>query len=136
MAGFHWVDMVLLGAALVSVLSLGMAGVCLTLLRKQAAVHDESQQRLQRELKVTQSSAVGMGKRLLLLEQQLAAGATTQTPAARTPSAAMADNLKDAVSLLNAGLAVEEVARRCGISKAEASLMKLMQSQVHRGEAA
>lgn len=136
MAGFHGVDMVLLGAALVSVLSLGMAGVCLTLLRKQAAVHDESQQRLQRELKVTQSSAVGMGKRLLLLEQQLAAGTATPTPAAQTPAAAMTDNLKDAVSLLNAGLTAEEVARRCGISKAEASLMKLMQSQVHRGEAA
>lgn len=127
MADDQWVNIVLLCTALISVLSLGAGAVCLTLLRKQAA----AQQRLQRELQVMQSSAVGMGKRLLLLEQQLASVAQT-APVPAPSSPVLADNLKDAVSLLNAGVTPEEVARRCGISKAEASLMKLMQAQVHR----
>lgn len=138
MADFPWEDLVLLCAVLISLLSLAVAGVCLMLLRRQTAALETAQQRLQRELKATQSGAVGMGKRLLLLEQQVAAAVpgSPVAPAADQAAPIMNDNLKDAVSLLRAGLTPDEVARRCGISKAEASLMKLMQTQVHRDAAA
>lgn len=134
----EWLDIVLLGAVLVCVLSLGLVFLCLAQLRRQAAIHEQSQQRWERELKVIQSSAVGLGKRLVELEQKLELVMTTaqSVPPQDQSLTTMDDNLQDAASLLNAGVTPEEVARRCSISKAEASLLKLMQAQMRKEVAA
>lgn len=134
----EWLDMVLLGAVLICVLSLGLVFLCVVQLRRQAAIHEQSLERLQRELKVSQSSAVGLGKRVIMLEEklELSIAATQAAPPQDHSPIAKDDNLQDAVTLLNAGVTPEEVARRCSISKAEASLMKLMQAQMRKEAAA
>ena len=134
----QWLPIVLFDAVLVSVIALAVAGACWSLLRKQAATYEQSQQRLEREFKVLESSALGMGKRLLMLERHLStAPAAVSAPQGQSAAPVIREgHLQDAISLLNAGLSAEEVARRCGISKAEASLIKLMHSQAPRDVAA
>ncbi len=129
----------LMVSTLVSVLAVVIAIASVSRMRKQAALTQKLYQRLDHNQQVSNSSAMGMGKRLIALEKQLnlrdqdamTGAATSQSrPASSVP--AIDEELKDAVSLVNAGLDAEEVARRCGISRAEASLMKLMHSQVHQ----
>lgn len=72
-------------------------------------------------------------------EPELSGDDELAVPAAVSRGAALvqglAPDLADAARLLSAGLATDEVARRCGISRAEASLMQLMHAQV-KGAAA
>ncbi len=129
----------LMVSTLVSVLAVVIAIASVSRMRKQAALTQKLYQRLDHNQQVSNSSAMGMGKRLIALEKQLnlrdqdattAVGGSQTSKSPLTP--AIDEELKDAVSLVNAGLDAEEVARRCGISRAEASLMKLMHSQVHQ----
>lgn len=135
-----WVDVLLLSALGLGVVSLGAALLCFSLMRKQATISAGLFQKLEKALQVSESGAVGMGKRLIAIEQQLPAviqgRQTVEEKSQPLPSATLDESLKDALSLLNAGLQPEEVARRCGISKAEASLMKLMRTQAQPSEAA
>ncbi|WP_439135661.1 DUF2802 domain-containing protein [Pseudomaricurvus sp.] len=128
-----WMDVLVFSALGLSVLSLGAALMCFSTMRKQAAINTALFQKLEKSLQVSESGAVGLGKRLVALEQQFSNSAESgqcQNQTSRPASSVHLDeSLKDAMSLLNAGLSPEEVARRCGISKAEASLMKLMRAQ-------
>lgn len=147
-----WLDMALVAATVVGWLAFALALVCVLRLRKQAQLTQKLFQRLERNLQVTNSSAIGMGKRLIALEQQgnaqapvLSKDAIVKTAPsfedrlheAQAPAGEQRhlvpgnrdDGLRDANSLLQAGVKPEEVARRCGISKAEASLLQLMNHQ-------
>jgi len=129
----------LMVSTFVSVLAVVIAIASVSRMRKQADLTQRLYQRLDHNQQVSNSSAMGMGKRLIALEKQLtlrdhneqASGKASRTPASSTVSA-IDEELKDAASLVSAGLDADEVARRCGISRAEASLMKLMHSQVHQ----
>ncbi len=126
----------LVASGFFSVLSLGVAAVCIVRMRQQAAQMTKLFQNLERNLQVASSTSVGMGKRLLALEHKLLqptpsnrASLPEESAQADKPASPIDSDLKDALSLLNAGLQPEEVARRCGISRAEASLMKFMATQ-------
>ena len=133
------VDLVLLLAVTASLVSMVVALACYLRLRKQAGLTARLFQRLEHELQMSNTGAIGMGKRLMALESQLQSAEASSPAAAIAPVSAPASidsGLSDAASLLKAGLQPEEVARRCGISLAEASLMQLMQNQVQRANAA
>lgn len=148
-----WLDIALVAATMVGWLAFALALVCVLRLRKQAQLTQKLFRRLERNLQVANSSAIGMGKRLIALEQLgitqapvLSKDAIVKTGSpdfAETLQEAQApvrdqghpvtvsrdDGLRDANNLLQAGIKPEEVARRCGISKAEASLLQLMNHQ-------
>lgn len=83
-------------------------------------------QRLERELAGANSASIGMGQRLIALEKRLLNGEQQAAPRAL-------DNgdypYSQASQLFEQGLEVDEVARRCGLSRAEASLLEAMQNQ-------
>lgn len=136
----NWIlELGLMVSTFVSVLAVVIAMASVSRMRKQAALTQKLYQRLDHNQQISNSSAMGMGKRLIALERQLTRQgrgdkASGQTPHSKTSSSrsAVDTELKDAASLVSAGLEADEVARRCGISRAEASLMKLMHSQVHQ----
>jgi len=137
-SGNVWLDLALIGSILISWVALAIALLCYARLRKQASLTQTLYQRLDHGLQVTNSGSIGMGKRLVELERRLSAGDTVgSTPAvAETFNSSFDPELADAARLLEAGLPADEVARRCGLSRAEASLMQLMHSQVKQVKAA
>ncbi len=109
-----------------SVVALGIALKSLLRTHGQDSQMEKLYQRLARELSVSSSGTVGMGQRLLSIEKRLQT--SPQTPQ-------KIDYYKDddfqpysqAAQLFKLGLDSEEVARRCGLSRAEASLIQMMQ---------
>lgn len=80
--------------------------------------------RLERELASINSAAIGMGQRLIALEKRLL---KAEPGGAAFPADGGADfPYSQANHLLEQGLDVEEVARRCGLSRAEVSLLGAM----------
>lgn len=81
--------------------------------------------RLERELASVNSAAIGMGQRLIALEKRLAK-AEPGAGAFPMDNSGADFPYSQANHLLEQGLDVEEVARRCGLSRAEVSLLGAM----------
>lgn len=110
----------------ISLLALVVAFISLSKSRKQASKTEQLLQRLTREVTASNNGTVGMGQRLMAMEKRLQAG---------TQKSEKIDYYQDeefqpysqAAQLFKMGLDAEEVARRCGLSRAEASLLEVMQ---------
>ena len=91
--------------------------------------------RMEQEMKVIEQGAVGMGQRILQLEKEhrKAAVNIADKPQVKLAVAAQQPLVDSghsrAISLLQAGLDVAEVAHQCHMSQAEASLLKLINPQ-------
>lgn len=164
--GLVWMDMLLLGAALSSALAVAIALVCSVRLRRQAQLTQQLYRRLSGDLQAANSSAIGMGQRLLAMERQLKsalrqnAGIQQNTeiqhngiqqrngvgqkvaalqppPLQESPEQGQLEapfSYSQALSLFDTGVCAAEVARICGLSQGEASLMEVMHRHV-QGEA-
>lgn len=134
-----WIDIGLVSALFVGVCALLLSVVAIVSLRQRNRLDDMTIQRLQQELATLGAGAVGLGKRLLALEQQLreverqrsapvkAAEPVSSAPVApAAPAFSEGAAVSDAARLLAMGIDAGEVARRCGLSRAEVSLMELM----------
>lgn len=110
-------------------LALGVVALCLSLLALRAS-HKElrrvrgSHRRLENELAVANSAAIGMGHRLLAMEKRVNRG-EADTPGEPAESDAP---YTEAQQLFGMGESVETVVERCGLSHAEASLLQAMQA--------
>lgn len=132
---FSLVEIALVVSLLLSAASLTVAILALKRSSKQTGESKELLARINRELTVANTGAVGMGKRLMAMEmrlrdQEARPAASAQAPAP-VPDYAGDDEFRtytEAVRLFRSGLGSEEVARRCGLSRAEASLIEAMQS--------
>jgi len=156
MSSADWMNFALVGSIAISWVALVLGVICYARLRKQSQLTQKLYTRLDHSLQMTSNGSIGMGRRLVALEKQLqqvelqeAANNTPENNSQSIPveqesrtvpqSVALveglAPDLADAARLLNAGIGTEEVARRCGISRAEVSLMQLMHSQVKNAAA-
>lgn len=111
----------------ISAVALAIALFTFKRLRAQALDTEKLIQRLTREVAASSSGSVGMGQRLLAMEKRL------QTTGDKKPEKIDYYNddefqpYSQAAQMFKMGMDAEEVARRCGLSRAEASLLEMMQ---------
>ncbi|WP_347330225.1 DUF2802 domain-containing protein [Marinimicrobium locisalis] len=119
-----WMLWGVIASLTLSVLALAVAFSALRASRQRVEQVRASHRRLENELAVANSAAIGMGNRLIAMEKRVAQGGGASAPGA--------DSSQDlpyteANQLFRMGVDVDEVARRCGLSRAEASLLQAMQ---------
>lgn len=111
---------------LVSLIALVLAVMVFARARRQMAETHKLTQRIARDLAMANTGSVGMGQRLLAMEKRL-----REAPANAPTNEYQQDEefqaYAQAAQLFKLGLDADEVARRCGLSRAEASLMEMMQ---------
>ena len=120
----NWLWLAVGLSVVVSLLALWLAALSFRASHRQLDRMRHSQKRLESELAVSNSAAIGMGNRLLAMEKRV-----TAHREAGGGSAASDGELPytEASQLFQMGHDAEEVARRCGLSRAEASLLQTMQ---------
>ena len=118
----------LIASLLVGAVALILAFKSLQVARAQQANTEKLIQKLTRDLAMSNSGSVGMGQRLLAMEKRLQE--EPQKPDQKIDYYNDEDfqPYSQAAQLFKLGLDAEEVARRCGLSRAEASLIQMMQS--------
>lgn len=121
-----YLEIALIASLAISLLALILAIISLKATRRQADTTEKLLQKLARDLAVSTSGSVGMGQRLLAMEKRLQ---TTQQKSEKIDVYNDDDfqPYSQAAQLFQMGLDAEEVARRCGLSRAEASLLEVMQ---------
>lgn len=117
----NWMLLAVGLSLVLSVVAIVVALVALRASHRQLDQVRSSHRRLESELAVSNSAAIGMGNRLIAMEKRLAQGA------GGSPDAPTEQPYTEANQLFRMGVSVEEVARRCGLSRAEASLLQAMQ---------
>jgi len=126
-------EMGFIACAAVSVIALATAIISLQRVRQQASENEKLIQKVMREVAASSSGSVGMGQRLLAMEKRLQANASA------TKKPEKIDYYNDdefqpysqAAQMFKLGMDCDEVARRCGLSRAEASLLEMMQKSSH-----
>ena len=121
------VEIGLISCAVVSVLALAIALSAFSRIRRQTAETDKLIQRLAREVAASSSGSVGMGQRLLAMEKRLQATAEKKAEKIDFYNDDEFQPYSQAAQMFRMGMDAEEVARRCGLSRAEASLLEMMQ---------
>lgn len=116
----------LLLSVVISCVSMVIAFISLKRVQQQAQTTEKLLQKVMRDIAASTSGSVGMGQRLIAMEKRL------QT---QDKKADKIDYYNDeefqpysqAAQLFKMGIDCDEVARRCGLSRAEASLLEMMQ---------
>jgi hypothetical protein len=116
----------LIASLSISALALVVALISLGKSRKQAANTEKLLQHLTREVAASNSGTVGMGQRLMAMEKRIQAGSQKSEKIDYYQDEEF-QPYSQAAQLFKMGLDSEEVARRCGLSRAEASLLEVMQ---------
>jgi hypothetical protein len=121
-----YLEIALIASLAISLLALILAIISLKATRRQADTTEKLLQKLARDLAASTSGSVGMGQRLLAMEKRLQ---TTQKKSEKIDvyNDDEFQPYSQAAQLFQMGLDAEEVARRCGLSRAEASLLEVMQ---------
>jgi len=117
----------LIASLLVSVVALIVAVKSLKIARAQQDNTEKLIQKLARDLAVSNSGSVGMGQRLLAMEKRLQEEPQKSDQKIDYYNDEDFQPYSQAAQLFKMGLDAEEVARRCGLSRAEASLIQMMQ---------
>ncbi len=112
---------------LVSAAALAIALFTFKRLRIQALDTEKLIQRLTREVAASSSGSVGMGQRLLAMEKRLQVSGDKKPEKIDYYNDDEFQPYSQAAQMFKMGMDAEEVARRCGLSRAEASLLEMMQ---------
>ncbi|AQT59381.1 hypothetical protein CBP51_17695 [Cellvibrio mixtus] len=116
----------LLASLLISLIALVFALISLRRVRQQARETEKLIHKLMRDVAASSSGSVGMGQRLLAMEKRL------QSDVKKTEKIDYYNDdefqpYSQAAQMFKMGMDCDEVARRCGLSRAEASLLEMMQ---------
>ncbi|HEY8938954.1 MAG TPA: DUF2802 domain-containing protein [Cellvibrio sp.] len=111
----------------ISAIALAVALFTFKRLRQQALDTEKLIQRLTREVAASSSGSVGMGQRLLAMEKRLQASGDKKPEKIDYYNDDEFQPYSQAAQMFKMGMDAEEVARRCGLSRAEASLLEMMQ---------
>ncbi|WP_339615303.1 DUF2802 domain-containing protein [uncultured Gilvimarinus sp.] len=107
----------------VAVFALLLAFTALVKIKRAQQQSQQALQKFERELALLQSGAVGMGQRILAMESQKNTQIDTSSGDTRLKP------YSEATHLLSLGVDRDEVANRCGLSRAEASLLDALRSK-------
>ena len=124
-------EMGLSASAVISVIALLIAVLSLRHVRRQADANEKLIQKLMREVAASSSGSVGMGQRLLAMEKRLQASAAKPAEKIDYYNDDEFQSYSQAAQMFKMGMDCDEVARRCGLSRAEASLLEMMQKSSH-----
>ena len=124
-------EMGLSASAVISVIALLIAVLSLRHVRRQADANEKLIQKLMREVAASSSGSVGMGQRLLAMEKRLQASAAKSAEKIDYYNDDEFQSYSQAAQMFKMGMDCDEVARRCGLSRAEASLLEMMQKSSH-----
>ncbi len=120
------VEIGLLLSLFFSCFAMVIAFICLKRVQQQAQATEKLLQKAMREIAASTSGSVGMGQRLIAMEKRL----QTQDKKAEKIDYYNDEEFQpysQAAQLFKMGIDCDEVARRCGLSRAEASLLEMMQ---------
>lgn len=123
---FSLFEIGLITCLLLSCAAMIIAFRSLSAVRKQTQENEKVYQRLVRDISAANSGSVGLGQRLLAMEKRLQSEQQKHS-SVDLKSDDEFQTYTEAAQLFKLGLSSEEVARRCGLSRAEASLMEMMQ---------
>lgn len=137
---FTLVEWGVIVALLLSVMALAIAIFTRARVVTELAKARTLNQKMSTDLMIATTGSVGMGQRLMAMEKRLneQTRPIKQTVSANVPSEVLTEDdavvdefqiFSDAVQLFKLGYKAEEVAKRCGLSLAEASLMEMMQQK-------
>lgn len=121
-----WLNIVLL------VFAVGACAACF-ILHRRLQKHERRQQALinvlRNEIQAMTNSSIGMGRRLIEVEQKLNLTADKQLELENRDPGALAYN--QATKLMEMGADVDDLVQSCGIGRPEAELMALLHKELH-----
>ncbi|WP_286239939.1 DUF2802 domain-containing protein [Neptuniibacter halophilus] len=121
-----WITLLLL------LLALGASVACFVLfrrLRQHERRHQALINVLRNEIQAMTNSSIGMGRRLIEVEQKLNLTADKQLELENRDPSALAYN--QATRLMEMGADVDDLVQNCGIGRPEAELMALLHKELH-----
>ena len=127
MTGIAWIMIV--AAVAMALVSLVAAFLLWRRLRMQRARHQALIDVLRNEIQAMTSGSIGMGKRLVDIEQRLNQTAEKQLELANRDPGVLAYN--QAARLMEMGADVDDLVKDCGIGRPEAELMALLHKELH-----
>ena len=99
---------------------------------KQAAKHSESIKTINQELQAVSNGSMGIGRKLMLLEKQIAELQNSQEEMLRNDPNRV--SYTEATRLVELGANVEDLMNSCGISRPEAELVTALSHKSQMGE--
>jgi len=99
---------------------------------KQAAKHSESVKVIHQELQAVSNGSMGVGRKLMLLEKQIAELKNSQEEMLRNDPNRV--SYTEATRLVELGADVEDLMNSCGISRPEAELVTALSHKSQMGE--
>ena len=114
-------------------LVLGASAICFSMvlflrLRKQERKHQALINVLRNEIHAMTNSSIGMGRRLIEVEQKLNLTADKQVELENRDPGMLAYN--QAAKLMEMGADVDDLVKNCGIARPEAELMALLHQEL------
>lgn len=136
------VQLMLVGSVLLSWVALAFALISLSRIKRQELSVAQGLSELQESLKINNSGLVGMGRKLLLIEKNIApsiqnsSAKSFQQIGARKLAAVGAKqsdlSVANAIALLKQGMSPAQVVSATGLSSAEVNLMAMLNRPLER----
>jgi hypothetical protein len=121
-----WMELGVIASLIIGCTAFFVAVFVLLRARHHLEKANKLSERIARDLALANNGSVGMGQRLLAMEKRLQQTSTEKSKADPDDDEEF-QAYNQAAQLFKLGFGAEEVAQRCGLSRAEASLMEMMQ---------
>ncbi len=124
---------IVIALALITLIAVGGAVLLFVRLKRHERRHQALINVLRNEIQAMTNSSIGMGRRLVEIEQKLNITAEKQLELENRDPGSVAYN--QATRLMEMGANVDDLVKSCGIGRPEAELMALLHRELHAGTA-